>query len=105
MFWNTVTAAPHRAMFLAGGMQTLLVMLWWLANLGACLALPILPAPVLPDGPAHAWAIWAALLLGLIGELAWLGWLFTDHPPCSTSPNSSGCGASWHRSSSPSATE
>lgn len=34
--WQTLTAAPHRPMFLLGALQGVAVMLWWLADLAGC---------------------------------------------------------------------
>lgn len=31
--WNNFTAAPHRVMFLSGALQTVAVMIWWLADM------------------------------------------------------------------------
>lgn len=73
--WRTLTAAPHRPMFLAGALQGVLVMLWWLADLaGRYGAGPYLPWTVTAPA-AHAY-----LMLYGFFPLFIFGFLFTTYP-------------------------
>lgn len=73
--WQVLAAAPHRMMFLAGALQTLLTMLLWLGELAGrqwpALAMPLRLAPM----HAH-------LLLMLYGVFPYFvfGFLFTVYP-------------------------
>lgn len=75
--WTTLSAAPHRVMFLPGIVQTVAVMLWWMLDLGArqaggpgLMAGETVPGPVL-----HAW--W--MLFGVFPFFVF-GFLFTAAP-------------------------
>lgn len=74
--WTTLTAAPHRAMFLSGAAQGMAAMLWWLLDMesrkagGAGLAPGALPGPAI-----HAWM----MLFGFFPFFI-LGFLFTAAP-------------------------
>ena len=73
--WRTLTAAPHRPMFLAGALQGVLVMAWWLADLaGRYGAGPYLPWTVAAPA-AHAY-----LMLYGFFPLFIFGFLFTTYP-------------------------
>ncbi|MBI5331042.1 MAG: NnrS family protein [Betaproteobacteria bacterium] len=69
--WSTLTAAPHRVMFLPGALQTVAVMLWWMLDLTLRQAgeAPV-PGPIL-----HAW--W--MLFGVFPFFIF-GFLFTAAP-------------------------
>ncbi len=74
-FWPVFSAAPHRMMFLAGAVQTVLVMLFWLAELlGRAGWLPALPL-ALPSTWAHVFL----MLFGLFPFFIF-GFLLTVYP-------------------------
>ncbi len=74
--WSTVTAAPHRVMFLPGILQGVATMLWWMLDLesrragGMDLAIGGIPGPAL-----HAWE----MLFGFFPFFVF-GFLFTAAP-------------------------
>lgn len=70
-FLKHLTAAPHRPFFLIGSLQTLLVMLFWLA----VLELPSLAGTAWPPPALHAWL----MLYGLFPPFVF-GFLFTALP-------------------------
>ena len=74
-WWRVLTAAPHRMMFLSGVLQTVLVMLFWLAELlgrtGWWAPLPL----VLSSTSAHVFL----MLFGLFPFFIF-GFLFTVYP-------------------------
>jgi uncharacterized protein involved in response to NO len=72
---DTLAAAPHRLLFLAGALQTVAAMAWWLAILVDRLAGGGLPEPAIPPGAGHA----ALMLYGLL-PLFVFGFLFTALP-------------------------
>ena len=79
--WRTLTAAPHRAMFLVGALQGVLVMVWWLANLvGRYGTGPYLPWTVAAPA-AHAY-----LMLYGFFPLFIFGFLFTTYPAWLNAP-------------------
>ena len=73
--WRVFAAAPHRMLFLPGALQTLLVMLLWLAEL---LARAGWGAP-LPLAIPSAWAHAFLMLFGLFPFFIF-GFLFTVYP-------------------------
>lgn len=73
--WQTLTAVPHRPMFLAGAVQGVAVMVWWLIDLaGRHGGLPS-PSWTVAAPAAHAY-------LMLYGFFPWFifGFLFTTYP-------------------------
>lgn len=73
--WQTLTAAPHRPMFLAGAIQGIAVMMWWLLELlGRYGGLPHFSATIAAPA-AHAY-------LMLYGFFPWFifGFLLTTYP-------------------------
>lgn len=73
---RTLAAAPHRLLFLAGTLQTVAAMAWWLPVLVVRLGGPaILPEPAIASGAAHAWL----MLYGLFPFFVF-GFLFTAMP-------------------------
>lgn len=75
--WQTLTAAPHRPMFLIGATQLVLVLLLWFAELLGRAGL-LLPAPL----PLVIPSTWAHMLLMLYGLFIYFmyGFLFTVFP-------------------------
>lgn len=73
--WKTITAAPHRLMFLGGAAQTLLAMFFWLAELLRRTGAWAPPVPVIPGPWAHAYL----MLFGLFPFFIF-GFLFTVYP-------------------------
>ncbi len=74
--WRHFTSMPHHAMFALGSLQAVLVMLWWLADLGGRYG---------GWYPPFAWAIpapWAHLYLMVYGLFPFymLGFLMTTYP-------------------------
>ncbi|MBI5938196.1 MAG: NnrS family protein [Betaproteobacteria bacterium] len=55
MFWKTLGAAPHRALFLLGALQALFAATWWLLELESGLGTLALPPSALLPGAAHGW--------------------------------------------------
>jgi uncharacterized protein involved in response to NO len=73
--WEVFSAAPHRMLFLAGAIQAIVVMAFWLAELlGRAGLWPSLPAVVAP-----AWAHAFLMLYGLFPFFIF-GFLFTVYP-------------------------
>ncbi len=73
--WQIFAAAPHRMMFLSGAFQTVLVMLFWLAELLARTGIWPSLSLVIP-------AVWAHMFLMLFGLFPFFifGFLFTVYP-------------------------
>jgi uncharacterized protein involved in response to NO len=74
--WKSFTAAPHRVMFFGGAVQTVLVMLWWLFELGTRYLLPQYSVgwPLFPTA-LHSWL----LLFGML-PFFFFGFLMTTFP-------------------------
>lgn len=73
--WQTLTAAPHRPMFLLGTLQGMAVMLWWLVDLGGRYGgLPYI-SWTLAAPAAHAY-----LMIYGFFPLFIFGFLFTTYP-------------------------
>ncbi|NTV96008.1 MAG: NnrS family protein, partial [Thiobacillus sp.] len=71
-----IAAAPHRALFLPGAIQTVATMVWWLAILAGRLGGRYFPPdPALAAGAGHAWL----MLYGLLPFFVF-GFLFTAMP-------------------------
>ncbi|MCR4346667.1 MAG: NnrS family protein [Sulfuricaulis sp.] len=73
--WDSFTAAPHRMMFLPGALQTVLIMLFWLAELLARAGWSEPLRLVLPSISAHVFL----MLFGLFPYFIF-GFLFTVYP-------------------------
>ncbi len=78
--WHHLGAAPHRSMFLAGTLQGVLTLLWWVFDLAARHDLPAFVGEIMP-----AWSIppiWAHAFLMIYGFFSFfiLGFLFTTFP-------------------------
>lgn len=74
--WHHLSAAPHRGMFLAGTLQGVLTLLWWVVDLAGRYGVA---------GTASAWSIaptWAHAFLMIYGFFSFfiLGFLFTTFP-------------------------
>ncbi|HEY6044818.1 MAG TPA: NnrS family protein, partial [Nitrosospira sp.] len=74
--WRYLAAAPHRAMFLAGALQGVLTLLWWVFDLSGRYGF---------TGTAPAWGIapvWAHAFLMIYGFFPFFicGFLFTTFP-------------------------
>jgi uncharacterized protein involved in response to NO len=74
--WHYLAAAPHRAMFLAGALQGVLTLLWWVFDLSGRYGF---------TGTAPAWGIspvWAHAFLMIYGFFPFFicGFLFTTFP-------------------------
>lgn len=74
-----LAAAPHRAFFFLGALQSLIAMLWWSLELGGRLGLTMPPTPLwttaFSPAAAHAWS----LLYGLFPAFIF-GFIFTAGP-------------------------
>jgi len=73
-----ISAAPHRSLFLAGALQGVLTLLWWVFDLTGRYALM---------GSATVWSIapaWAHAFLMVYGFFPFsiFGFLFTTYPNC-----------------------
>src|SRR5687768_17875341 len=78
--WHHIGAAPHRGMFLAGTLQGVLTLLWWVFELAGRHDLPGSAGEM-----ASAWSIapiWAHAFLMIYGFFSFfiLGFLFTTFP-------------------------
>jgi len=74
--WHHLSAAPHRGMFLAGALQGILTLLWWVFDLAGRHGIA---------GASSAWSIaptWAHAFLMIYGFFSFfiLGFLFTTFP-------------------------
>ncbi|MGH8762387.1 MAG: NnrS family protein [Nitrosospira sp.] len=74
--WHHLADAPHRGMFLAGALQGMLTLLWWVFDLAGRYGIA---------GTAFAWSIaptWAHAFLMIYGFFSFfiLGFLFTTFP-------------------------
>ena len=74
--WQQITVAPHRSMFLAGTLQGVAAMLWWVFDLAGRYGIA---------GSAQAWSItpaWAHAFLMMYGFFPFFifGFLFTTYP-------------------------
>lgn len=74
--WHHLSAAPHRGMFLAGALQGILTLLWWVFDLAGRHGIA---------GVSSAWSIaptWAHAFLMIYGFFSFfiLGFLFTTFP-------------------------
>lgn len=74
--WNHIAAAPHRSLFLAGALQGVLTLLWWVFDLTGRYAIA---------GSATVWSIaptWAHAFLMIYGFFPFFifGFLFTTYP-------------------------
>lgn len=74
--WNHMSAAPHRSLFLAGALQGVLTLLWWVFDLTGRYAIA---------GSMTTWSIaptWAHAFLMIYGFFPFfiLGFLFTTYP-------------------------
>jgi uncharacterized protein involved in response to NO len=74
--WHHLSAAPHRSMFLAGALQGMLTLLWWVFDLAGRYGIA---------GTVPAWSIapiWAHAFLMIYGFFSFfiLGFLFTTFP-------------------------
>ncbi len=74
--WHTFAAAPHRVMFLAGAVQGVATMIWWLIVLSGRLGW-LAHQPVWPIAP-----VWAHAFLMIYGFFPFFifGFLFTTYP-------------------------
>jgi uncharacterized protein involved in response to NO len=74
--WRTFTSAPHRVMFFGGALQTLAVMLWWLAEMATRYGVIGHPAdwPVIPVA-AHGY-----LMIYVLFPFFMFGFLMTTFP-------------------------
>ena len=79
--WRVFTAAPHRMMFFAGAVQTVLVMLLWLAELLGRTGL----SPSLPLVMASTWVHTFLMVYGLFPFFIF-GFLFTVYPRWMSGP-------------------
>lgn len=75
MFCKTLCAAPHRMLFLAGALQGLLTIAWWLLEMESGLGALALPPTALLPGAAHSWL----MLYGLFPFFIF-GFAFTAVP-------------------------
>ena len=73
--WRTLAAAPHRLLFLAGTIQTLLAMLWWGLSLESRFGNGLLVPPAMNPSAAHGW-----LMLYGVFPFFIFGFLFTALP-------------------------
>ena len=73
--WGVFTAAPHRMLFFAGAVQTVLVMLLWLAELLGRTGL----SPSLPLVITSTWVHTFLMVFGLFPFFIF-GFLFTVYP-------------------------
>lgn len=73
--WRQLSAAPHRLMFLAGAVQIVAVLAWWLPELAGRAAGFLPPTPRFP-------AVWAHTFLMVFGVFPFFifGFLFTVYP-------------------------
>ncbi|MEX2163478.1 MAG: NnrS family protein [Sulfuricaulis sp.] len=73
--WRIFTSAPHRMMFFTGAVQTVLIMLFWLAELLGRSGWWSIPLSVIPP-------VWAHVFLMLYGLFPFFifGFLFTVYP-------------------------
>ncbi|MEO7558975.1 MAG: NnrS family protein [Nitrosospira sp.] len=74
--WHHLSVAPHRGMFLAGALEGVLTLLWWVADLAGRYGVA---------GTTSAWSIapiWAHAFLMIYGFFSFfiLGFLFTTFP-------------------------
>jgi uncharacterized protein involved in response to NO len=74
--WQQIAAAPHRSMFLAGALQGVAAMLWWVFDLAGRYGIA---------GSAPAWSVppvWAHAFLMMYGFFPFFifGFLFTTYP-------------------------
>ncbi len=73
--WRTLTASPHRPLFLAGAIQAVLTMLWWSLILLTRFDAGAMPNPAFSASAAHGW-----LMLNGLFPLFVFGFLFTALP-------------------------